>query len=242
MPEGFPLVHVGDMHLDDRDLDSANRIPDGNGIMGERCGIEHNPVYSPQAAMQMINYRAFGIGLKKIECHTQALGFGRNFCIDLIQRLASVDSYLPPSKHVQVGTMNNREAAIPHPKPPFCRDPAITRHRLSRVAQHAIQRNTTVSKGFIQQLPVPALSQLVYTRSMILHLQVRLFASLRKWAKETTLAVEVPDPATIRSALVALGIPENEVMVAMINGMRADFDVTLSEGDDIQLFPLLGGG
>jgi molybdopterin converting factor small subunit len=77
--------------------------------------------------------------------------------------------------------------------------------------------------------------------------KVKLFAMLRRYAPEgntlgEAFSVEVPDDATIADLFEALGIRANEVKVAFVNG-RARADVyRLNPGDEVGIFPPVGGG
>ncbi|OHD81771.1 MAG: hypothetical protein A3J97_11350 [Spirochaetes bacterium RIFOXYC1_FULL_54_7] len=77
---------------------------------------------------------------------------------------------------------------------------------------------------------------------MNIKVYVRLFASLRKWSALPALELELDPPASARSALATIGIPEEEIMVVMINGKRGNLYDHLTSGDELQFFPLLGGG
>jgi sulfur carrier protein ThiS len=70
---------------------------------------------------------------------------------------------------------------------------------------------------------------------------------LRRYAPEDNalgeaFEVEVPAGGTIADLFEALGIRANEVKVAFVNG-RARADVyRLSPGDEVGIFPPVGGG
>lgn len=70
---------------------------------------------------------------------------------------------------------------------------------------------------------------------------VKLFANFRIGRfKEATREY---DPApTVRRIVEDLGIPDSEVGIIFINGRGAGMDQALADGDDLSLFPLVGGG
>jgi sulfur-carrier protein len=72
--------------------------------------------------------------------------------------------------------------------------------------------------------------------------RVRLYASLRKWNGKPDFALDLPTSCKLCEALVPIGVPENEVAIIMLNGHRGMLGSMLSDGDDIQLFPAIGGG
>lgn len=77
---------------------------------------------------------------------------------------------------------------------------------------------------------------------MEITVRARLFASLRKWKPDDAAELRVEAPCTVRSALAGLGVPEREVAIAMLNGKRAAMGQELADGDELQVFPAIGGG
>ncbi|MFZ5799549.1 MAG: MoaD/ThiS family protein [Desulfobulbus sp.] len=70
---------------------------------------------------------------------------------------------------------------------------------------------------------------------------IRLFANFRigRCKQESR---EYDSPVTVRDIVEELGIPAPEVGIIFINGRNADMDQALAEGDNLSLFPLVGGG
>lgn len=77
---------------------------------------------------------------------------------------------------------------------------------------------------------------------MEITVRARLFASLRKWRPDDKPELRLEAPCSVRAAVIALGVPEREVAIAMLNGKRASLGQELAEGDELQLFPAIGGG
>ncbi len=74
-----------------------------------------------------------------------------------------------------------------------------------------------------------------------MHVKVKLYASLRE-DREGEQEVEARDGATVSSLIEMLAIPVTQVTLIFINGRHASGDSILSEGDEIALFPPVGGG
>jgi len=75
---------------------------------------------------------------------------------------------------------------------------------------------------------------------------VKLFATLRDYFPELSIAeklpVELPAGATVASLIQALQLPRDQVKLVYVNGrLRAD-DALLQPGDEIGIFPPVGGG
>ena len=47
---------------------------------------------------------------------------------------------------------------------------------------------------------------------------------------------------TLNDLIRKLNIPNEEVWMATVNGLKADWDQTLQDGDEVRLFSPLGGG
>lgn len=76
-------------------------------------------------------------------------------------------------------------------------------------------------------------------------LEVRLYATLRRYAIDRTdgvVTIDLPEGATIGELLDGLGIPADEVKLAMVNGIHAEVGRVLATSDRIGLFPPVGGG
>ncbi len=77
-------------------------------------------------------------------------------------------------------------------------------------------------------------------------IKIRLFANLRRYipdlgvgqTKEMCLDGEV----TIMQLYDLLGIPIEEVKLAYVNGIFCEPDTMLKDGDEIGIFPPIGGG
>jgi len=79
---------------------------------------------------------------------------------------------------------------------------------------------------------------------MLVH--VKLFASLRRFAGDTPLGtpidVELPDGANLTDLYQTLHLPFDEVKLAYINGRVRPKEWQLQAGDEIGIFPPIGGG
>lgn len=74
-----------------------------------------------------------------------------------------------------------------------------------------------------------------------------LYASLAGYLPEDARAekkavVSAPSGATARDLLKIFGVPEKEVKIVFVNGVRKDLDTAVSEGDRVGVFPPVGGG
>ncbi|MDF1514774.1 MAG: MoaD/ThiS family protein [Anaerolineae bacterium] len=76
---------------------------------------------------------------------------------------------------------------------------------------------------------------------------VKLFATLNRFAPDQHQAgepfnVEIPEGSTIRDLFEVLGIPEREVKVAFVNGQARAGVFRLNAGNEVRIFPPVGGG
>ena len=56
------------------------------------------------------------------------------------------------------------------------------------------------------------------------------------------MVIDVPTGTKALEIIQQLGIPENILGVALINGLHVHKDETLKAGDTLTLLPILGGG
>jgi molybdopterin converting factor small subunit len=74
---------------------------------------------------------------------------------------------------------------------------------------------------------------------------VKLHASLRKFSpggSDHRVSLELPEGATIMDAARALGIPESFTGAAFIGDQKREVASALAEGQEVSLFPPIGGG
>ena len=76
--------------------------------------------------------------------------------------------------------------------------------------------------------------------------KVKLYATLVKYVggsiMHEPLEVDVSETATLNELYDKLAIPRDEVKTAFVNSVIRPPDYTLKEGDDIGVFPPVGGG
>ena len=78
-------------------------------------------------------------------------------------------------------------------------------------------------------------------------IKVKLFATLRRFAPVsglpgTPFEVDMPPGATIGQLAQLLQLPPEETKVAFVNGRAQELDFVLSPGDELGIFPPVGGG
>jgi molybdopterin synthase sulfur carrier subunit len=83
-------------------------------------------------------------------------------------------------------------------------------------------------------------------RQVDVHIEVRLFATLRRYAPELGVGESLHlsvEPGTTMSAIRdQLGLPESEVRIVMRNHVQADLGDEAHEGDRIAFVPAIAGG
>ncbi len=70
---------------------------------------------------------------------------------------------------------------------------------------------------------------------------VKLFAFFRE-NRFKVEEKEFPEPTAVSEVVEGLGIDLEEVGVIMINSRHCTFDTLLKEGDNLAIFPVIGGG
>ena len=82
--------------------------------------------------------------------------------------------------------------------------------------------------------------------STMITVQVKLFATLRQHRPGTKLgeafSVDLPEGGTVGDLIQRLGLPEGEVKLVFVNGHFRENDHILAAGDQVGIFPPVGGG
>ena len=77
-------------------------------------------------------------------------------------------------------------------------------------------------------------------------IELRLYASLARFLPEkregNSCALEVQAGTTIRKLFLQLGIPPHSPKIIFLNGIHAQGDEVLKEGDRVGAFPPVAGG
>lgn len=80
----------------------------------------------------------------------------------------------------------------------------------------------------------------------MIEVKVKLFATLRREYPDLgigeAMSVAVPDDANIADLVERLNLPDDQVKVVFVNGTVRRRDFRLSEGDEVGIFPPVGGG
>ena len=75
---------------------------------------------------------------------------------------------------------------------------------------------------------------------------VKLFATLRHYKPGLGLGeafpVDLPDGATVRDLVRHLDLPEDQVKIIFVNALFRQMDHVLADGDELGIFPAVGGG
>jgi molybdopterin converting factor small subunit len=79
-----------------------------------------------------------------------------------------------------------------------------------------------------------------------MEIHVRLFATLRNYVPASkggaTLTLNLPGDATLADLLQSLNLPLEEVKLCYVNGRYQETNYQLNEGDEVGIFPPIGGG
>jgi molybdopterin converting factor small subunit len=75
---------------------------------------------------------------------------------------------------------------------------------------------------------------------------VKLFATLARFSPDglsgTPFELNLPESATVQTLVEQLGIPSEEIKISFVNGLIRDPDWVLKQGDEVGIFPPIGGG
>jgi molybdopterin synthase sulfur carrier subunit len=79
-----------------------------------------------------------------------------------------------------------------------------------------------------------------------MRVRVKLFATLRRYAENekagVPFEVELAEAATLQELLIQLNIPVEEAKITFVNGVIQELDYVIKTGDEVGIFPPIGGG
>lgn len=71
--------------------------------------------------------------------------------------------------------------------------------------------------------------------------KIKLFATLRNGRFDISEMI-LDEGTTILDIIEILGIEKKDAAILFINGIHAELDTIIKEGDDVAIFPPVGGG
>ncbi len=81
---------------------------------------------------------------------------------------------------------------------------------------------------------------------MVITVRVKLFATLRqrfpRLGVGEAMVVELPDGATVGELARQLGLPAEQVKIVFVNNVARGEEHVLADGDELGIFPPVGGG
>lgn len=77
-------------------------------------------------------------------------------------------------------------------------------------------------------------------------IKLRLYATLTKFIGDfssgTEVEMDLPEGSTLGELASHLKLPPDEVKICFVNGIICELEKTLHEGDEVGIFPPIGGG
>ena len=77
---------------------------------------------------------------------------------------------------------------------------------------------------------------------MAINITVKLFASLKQFSPDSADSYPVKPGITVKKLLEELCVPEDEVKLVFIDGVKHDLASILKGGERVGIFPAVGGG
>lgn len=77
---------------------------------------------------------------------------------------------------------------------------------------------------------------------MAVHITINLFATLKKFTPVSSDSYSIKPGITVKKLLEELSVPEDEVRLVFIDGVKHDLGSILKGGERVGIFPAVGGG
>ena len=74
------------------------------------------------------------------------------------------------------------------------------------------------------------------------HITINLFATLKKFTPVSSDSYPVKPGITVKTLLEELRVPEDEVRLVFIDGVKHGLESILNGGERVGIFPAVGGG
>lgn len=80
------------------------------------------------------------------------------------------------------------------------------------------------------------------TNPMSPSIRLHLFASLKSRQPSSGPTVAIETGMRMKDLLAQLNIPQDEIKLVFVNGLKADLETRLHGGERVGIFPAIGGG
>ena len=77
---------------------------------------------------------------------------------------------------------------------------------------------------------------------MAVHITINLFATLKKFTPVSSDSYPVKPGMSVKTLLEELCVPEDEVKLVFVDGVKHDLATVLKGGERVGIFPAVGGG
>ena len=105
MAKLLSLMHIRDVHLDDRTFQRTDAVVQGNAGMGIGTCIQHDAVIREAHFLHLIDQLTLHVALKVVYLYVRVSALQLRQVS--LKRLAAIDARLPASQQVQVRSVNN---------------------------------------------------------------------------------------------------------------------------------------
>ncbi len=83
---------------------------------------------------------------------------------------------------------------------------------------------------------------LTHNLEFLLKVNVKLFASVRKFSQKDNLEVNIEEGSSVKELLYKIEIPQDAPLLVIVNEYTRGKETPLQDGDTLCLFPIIAGG
>lgn len=109
--ERLPRMNIGDMTLNERNVNTQQRIANGDACVRECAGVDDNHVNIASCLMNAVDDRALPIRLESVEFRAQVGTLLVAGIDDIVEGCAAVEMGLAGAEEVEVRTVDEEDAA-----------------------------------------------------------------------------------------------------------------------------------
>ena len=101
VPERFPLVHIGQVHFDERDRRREECVAERERGVGVGTEVDDRAIGMGAQPLHHVHQLPFVVRLDPLDGHVEGRGAGADLCLELRERRGAVDRRLALAEEIE---------------------------------------------------------------------------------------------------------------------------------------------